>query len=247
MVRSLEDWNFLCQRNLRQAERNKLHERPQITGAVARQIIGGHPSCQQRHNAPFPIADRLYRALRWTTQVGLPWLLLGLLVCAPVVSAQVTGFDRHPVEIFGTVFLEGANRPMGDIIANIRSITGGPFDSVLTDWSGHSQVRGLDPGMYEIVVEEPGYEPVRETLRLYRTSPPLELHLRESNSSPVRRTDFTVSVREKATPRGQAWLPLSKGLSTSAANLPYRKSPGSKPRAVSLCQKRFPSDSHYLR
>src|SRR5216683_1929325 len=44
---------------------------------------------------------------------------------------------------------------------------------------------------------------------------------------------------EKTTPRTQAWLRLSKGLNPSAPNLPYRKSPGSKPRAVSLCQNDF--------
>jgi hypothetical protein len=41
---------------------------------------------------------------------------------------------------------------------------------------------------------------------------------------------------EKTTPPAQAWLPLSKGLSTCVPNLPYRESPGSKPRAVSVCQ-----------
>src|SRR5882762_7535600 len=185
VVRPLEHCNLLWQRKLRQAERNKLHEHPQIAGAVARQILRGRPSFQQRHNAPLAIAERLYKALRWTKQGGLPWLLLGLLVCTPIVRAQIAGFDRQPVEIFGTVFLEGANRPIGDIIVNIRSLVGGPFASFLTDRGGRFHVRGLDPGVYEIVVEEPGYEPVRETLRLYRTSPPLELHLRERNPSPV--------------------------------------------------------------
>jgi tetratricopeptide (TPR) repeat protein len=140
-----------------------------------------------------------------------------LLVCAPVVRAQVAGFDRQAVEIFGTVFLEGANRPIGDIIVNIRSLTGGPFASFPTDWTGRFQVRGLDPGVYEIVVEEPGYEPVRETLRLYGPSPPLELHLRESHSSPVWRTDYAVSVRELRIP-GKARNAFEKGLERLAKN-----------------------------
>ncbi len=218
MVRHLEHCNLLWPRKLRQAERNKLHERPQITGAEARQILRGHPSCQQRHNAPFPIADRLYRVLRWTKQGGLPWLLLGLLVCAPIVRAQITGFDRQPVEIFGTVFLEGANRPIGDIIVNIRSLTGGPFVSVLTDWSGRFHMRGLNSGVYEIVVEEAGYEPIRETLQLLRgPSPPLELYLKTGNSSPVRRTDYAVSVRELRIPV-KARNAFEKGLERLAKN-----------------------------
>jgi len=158
--------------------------------------------------------------LRWTKQGGLPWLLLGLLVCAPVVRAQVAGFDRQPVEIFGTVFLEGTNRPIGDIIVNIRSLTGGPFASFLTDWSGRFQVRGLDPGRYEIVVEEPGYEPTRETLQLLRgPSPPLELYLKAGNSSPARRTDYAVSVRELRIP-GKARNAFEKGLERLAKNDP---------------------------
>jgi tetratricopeptide (TPR) repeat protein len=148
--------------------------------------------------------------------------LLGLLVCAPIVHAQIAGFDRQPVEIFGTVFVERGNRPIADIIVNIRSLTGGPFASVLTDWSGRFQVRGLNPGMYEIVVEEAGYEPIRETLQLVRgPSPPLELPLRESNPSPVRRTDYAVSVRELRIP-GKARNAFEKGLERLANNDPVR-------------------------
>jgi Tfp pilus assembly protein PilF len=220
VVRPLEHCNLLWQRKLRRAERNKLHERPQITGAVARQILRGHPSCQQRHNAPFPIADKLYKALRWTKQGGLPWLLLGLLVCAPIVHAQIAGFDRQPVEILGTVFVEAGNSPIDGAIVNIRSLAGGPFISVLTDWSGRFQVRGLNPGMYEIVVEEAGYEPTRETLQLLRgPSPPLELYLKASNPSPVRRTEYAVSVRELRIP-GKARNAFEKGLERLAKNDP---------------------------
>src|SRR5713101_1587562 len=192
VVRPLEHWNLLWQRKLRHAQRNKLHEHPQITGAVARQILRGHASCQQGHKAPFPIADRLYRVLRWTKPGSLPWLLLSLLVCTPIVRAQVAGFDKEAIEILGTVFAEAGNRPIDGAIVNIRSVTGGPFVSILTDWSGRFEARGLDPGMYEIAVEEPGYEPVRETLRLDGPSPPLELHLKASNPSPVWRTNYAV-------------------------------------------------------
>jgi len=218
MVRPLEHWNLLWQRKLRHAERNKLHKHPQITGAVAPQILRGHSSGQQRHNAPLAIADRLYRALRWTKQGGPPWLLLGLLVCTPIARAQIAGFDSQAGEIFGTVFVERDNRPIGGVIVNIRSLTGGPFVSVLTDWSGHFQVRGLNPGMYEIVVEEAGYEPTRETLQLLREpSPPLELYLKAGNSSPVRRTDYAVSVRELRIPV-KARNAFEKGLERLAKN-----------------------------
>src|SRR5260370_15832004 len=129
VVGRLEHRSLLWQRKLRHTERNKLHEHPQITGVVARQMLRSHSFYQLRHNAPFPIAASLYRVLRWTLQVCLPWLLLGLLVCTPIVRAQIAGFDRQAVEILGTVFVEVGNRPMGGVIVNIRSLTGGPVTS----------------------------------------------------------------------------------------------------------------------
>lgn len=106
----------------------------------------------------------------------------------------------------------GGNRPIDGAIVNIRSVTGGPFVSILTDWSGRFQARGPDPGMYEIAVEEPSYEPTRLTLQLPRgPSRPLELYLKASNPSPVRRTDYTVSVRELRIPM-KARNTFEKGL-----------------------------------
>ena len=140
-----------------------------------------------------------------------------LLVCAPLVRAQIAGFDSQAGEILGTVFVEGSNRPIGGVIVNIRSLTKGPFVNVLTDWSGGFQARGLNAGVYEIVVEEPGYEPARETLQLYGPSPPLALHLRASNPSLVRRTDYAVSVRELRIPP-KARNAFEKGLERLAKN-----------------------------
>jgi tetratricopeptide (TPR) repeat protein len=156
--------------------------------------------------------------LRWTKPGSLPWLLLSLLVCTPIVRAQIAGFDRQAVEIFGTVFAEASDRPIDGAMVNIRSLTGGPFASVLTDWNGHFQVRGLNPGMYEIVMEEAGYKPTRETLQLPRgPSPPLELYLKASNASPVRRTDYAVSVRQLRIPI-KARNAFDKGLQRLAKN-----------------------------
>ena len=217
VVQRLEHWNLLCQPRPWQAERSKLQEHPQITGAVARQILRGHSGCQQRHNVPLPITERLYRALRWTKRGGLPWLLLGLLVCPPIVRAQIAGFDRQAVEVFGTVLMEGGNRPIGGALVSIRSLPGGAFVSVLTDGSGRFQLRGLDPGMFEIIVEEPGYEPVRETLRLNGPASPLELHVRASKPSPLRQTDYAVSVRELRIPV-RARDAFEKGLERLAKN-----------------------------
>lgn len=216
-MRRLEHWSLFWQRKLRQAERNRLHQNPQITYGVAWQILRGHCRCQQRHNPPLAITERFYRALRWTKQGGLPWLLLGLLVCTPIARAQMASSVRQAVEIFGTVFVEGGSRPIDGVIVNIRSLTGGAFTSVLTDWSGRFHVQGLNPGTYEIVVEEAGYEPTQETVQFYGPSPRLELYLKASNPSPVPRTDYAVSVRELRIP-GKARNAFEKGLERLSKN-----------------------------
>jgi len=96
VVRRLEHWSPLWQRKLPQAQRNKLREQPRIIAAPTRQILRGPASCRERHNAPLPIADRLYRVLRWTKPGSLPWVLLSLLVCTPVVRAQVSNPSAVP-------------------------------------------------------------------------------------------------------------------------------------------------------
>jgi tetratricopeptide (TPR) repeat protein len=217
VVRGREQRNLLWQQKLRQAARKELHEHPQITGEVAGQILRGHSFCEQRRNIPLPTADRLYRALRWAKQGGLPWLLLGLLVCTPIVRAQTAGFDRQVVEIVGTVVAQAGNRPIGGVIVSIRALTGGPFASVLTDSNGHFQVRGLNSGMYEIIVEEAGYEPTRETMQLQGSSPPLEIYLKASRPSPTQGRDYAVSVRELRIP-GKARNAYQQGLERLAKN-----------------------------
>jgi len=114
--------------------------------------------------------------------------------------------------------VEADNRPIDGALVNIRSLIGGPLVSVLTDWSGRFEARELDPGMYEIAVEEPSYQPTRVTLQLLRgPSPPLELYLKASNPSLVRQTDYAVSVRELRIP-GKGRNAFEKGLQRLAKN-----------------------------
>jgi tetratricopeptide (TPR) repeat protein len=106
---------------------------------------------------------------------------------------------------------------MGGVIVNIRSLAGGPFVSALTDWRGHFQVPGLNPGEYEIVVQEAGYETTRETLQLHGPSPPLEFYLKPSKPSPAPSRDYSVSVRELRIPE-KAHNAFEKGLERLTKN-----------------------------
>ena len=212
MVQRIEHRCLFWQWKLTHAQRNTLRNQTELIAAATRQILRRSATCRQRHNSPLPIADRIYRVVRWTKQGSLVWLLLCLLVCTSGVRAQIDSFDRQTVEIFGTVFAETGNRPVEGAIVNIRLDTGGTFVSVLTDWSGRFRVQRLEPGAYEIFVEEPNYEPAHVTLQLPRgPSPPLELSLKSSNRSLVRRTDYAISVRELKIPM-QARNAFEKGL-----------------------------------
>jgi tetratricopeptide (TPR) repeat protein len=137
--------------------------------------------------------------------------VLGFFLCAPIVCAQLAGPVQQTVEVFGTVLLGVGDQPISGVIVSVRPVAGGPFASVLTDSSGHFQMRGLAPGNYEIVLEEAGYEPTRASLHLYGPSQPLELYLRVSNPSPRRRADYAVSVRELRIP-AKARNALQSGL-----------------------------------
>lgn len=199
MLRRPEPRNVFTYWEPPQAVRSNLHAHLRIRDALARQIPR-RQSLSQRPNTPLPVAGRFYRALRWTTPRGLPGPLLGLLVCTPVVRAQIDASDRQAVEISGTVFAQQENLPMGSVIVNIRSITGETVTSVLTDGSGYFQVPGLNPGKYEIVLQEAGYEPAQKTLQLSGPSPPLQLFLKKSNPSPAPPRDYSISVRELRIP-----------------------------------------------
>lgn len=110
------------------------------------------------------------------------------------------GSNRQAVDISGTVFTEQGNLPMGSVIVNIGSLTGETVISVLTDGRGYFQVPGLNPGKYEIVLQEAGYEPAQKTLQLSGPSPALQLFLKESNRSAASPKDYSISVRELRIP-----------------------------------------------
>jgi tetratricopeptide (TPR) repeat protein len=85
----------------------------------------------------------------------------------------------------------------------------------LTDYDGHFEVRGLVPGVYEVSVEEAGYETLRSKVQLDGPSTKIELHLISSQSSQTLRNAYTVSVRELKIP-DKAKSEYRKGLESLA-------------------------------
>src|SRR6266852_2454893 len=136
-------------------------------------------------------------------RVGLlPIILLNLALLAwiPSAEAQVSNFETTSGKISGIVLLQADGRPAGQVLVNLRSDSAGISRRVLTDFEGRFEVRSLPPSTYEILVEEPGYEPSRTSAQLTGSSSELVLYRRPFKFSETHRNDYMVSVRELKIP-----------------------------------------------
>ena len=148
----------------------------------------------------------------------LPILLLisGLLVArAPVAKAQAANYEPGEGIISGTVLLRTNNRPASQVAVKLKSHVAGIFRSVLTDLEGHFEVRSLPPSTYEIVVDEPGYEPAQTSARLDGASSKLVLYLNPPATAHNERSSYTVSTRELKIP-SKARNEYAKGMGSLA-------------------------------
>jgi tetratricopeptide (TPR) repeat protein len=159
-------------------------------------------------------------AKKWALVAAiLSFVLLNLaeMIWAPTAQAQTSSFQpSSAVEpgdgtISGTVLLKAGNRPASQVAVKLRSHTAGIFRSVLTDLEGHFTVHSLPPSTYEIVVDEPGYEPAQTSAQLDGASPNLVLYLKPADSQPAERSRYTVSARELGIP-SKAQREYQKGL-----------------------------------
>lgn len=148
-----------------------------------------------------------------------PWaglLSIVLVNCAvaswaPIANAQVSHFVKAEGAISGSVFLEANGRPASQVSVRLGSHSAGGFQRVLTNYEGQFEVQGLNPGTYEIVVEEPGYEPARIMTRLEGALAKVVLRLKPSRAAQVPHNEYAVSVRELKIP-GKAQSEYEKGL-----------------------------------
>ena len=143
----------------------------------------------------------------------LPILFLNMsaTVWAPLADAQAPPAEQTEGKISGTVLLKAGNRPASQVAVKLKSHAAGIFRSVLTDFAGHFEVRSLPPSTYEIVVDEPGYEPAQTSAQLDGSASNLVLYLNSSNLPSTGRNHYTVSARELKIP-GKARGEYEKGL-----------------------------------
>jgi hypothetical protein len=140
---------------------------------------------------------------KWLPRAGflaILFLNISAMVWAPMAKAQESDTEQMTGTISGTVMLKTSNRPAGQVAVRLKSHVAGVFRSVLTDLEGHFEVRSLPPSTYEIVVDEPGYEPTQTSARLDGSSSKLVLYLNSSNTAPKERNSYTVSARELKIP-----------------------------------------------
>jgi tetratricopeptide (TPR) repeat protein len=155
---------------------------------------------------------------KWLPRAGflaILFLNMSAMVWAPMAKAQESDTEQMTGTISGTVMLKTSNRPAGQVAVRLKSHVAGIFRSVLTDLEGHFEVRSLPPSTYEIVVDEPGYEPTQTSARLDGSSSKLVLYLNSSNTAPKEQNSYTVSARELRIP-GKARHEYEKGLGSLA-------------------------------
>src|SRR6266481_5194081 len=147
------------------------------------------------------------------------FLNISLMAWAPMAmaQAQLPTDEQAGGKISGTVLLKKENRPASQVAVKLKSHAAGIFRSVLTDLEGHFEVRSLPPSTYEIVVDEPGYEPTQTSAQVDGTASKLVLYLNSSNLRPAERNSYTVSARELKIP-DKARKEYIKGLGSFGKN-----------------------------
>jgi len=143
------------------------------------------------------------------------FLNFALLACAARVCGQDSATPSPEGTISGIVSAQDASHPASQVALSLKSHEAGVFRSILTDYDGRFEVRGLPPGVYEISVEEQGYDPFWTTARLEGPSLKLELQLAAPPSLPSPNNPYAVSVRELKIP-DNAHQEFNKGLERMA-------------------------------
>ena len=121
-------------------------------------------------------------------------------------------------------------------MVEVRLSTGTPVAAVYTDGRGDFQFDQLPSGRYTVVVNEPGYEPVQESVEAgFVSGQGLTIYLRKTNFAPSGSSGDVVSVRELSIP-GKAHNAYQKGLERMA-----KKDPAGSLRHFQRAAAAFPS------
>jgi tetratricopeptide (TPR) repeat protein len=124
-------------------------------------------------------------------------------------------FGRHTGEIMGTVYLNRSGEPAPQVSVNIRSLSSGMVQTVLTDFDGRFDLSQIPLGTYEVSSSEKGYGFATTVAQV--SFFPAEVTLYLNSSLPHRANSYTVSVRELSIPP-KAQNEYNRGLELLAKN-----------------------------
>ena len=158
-------------------------------------------------------------------------LALALLLAHPARTQGTPSTPTAPTRTFyisGSVRDSETVRPIEMIRVDLRKITGETVSTSFTRSNGEFVFTGLPNGLYIIVVEERGYEPIRESIEILNSSRNgVAVFLKKPLEFPVNRhPGAVVSARELALPR-KALSAYQKGMDRlhdkkdPAGSIPY--------------------------
>ena len=114
--------------------------------------------------------------------------------------------------IQGSVRKEEGNQTVEMVKVDLKKLTGEVVSTAFTRSNGEFEFRGLPPGTYYLVVEEKGYEPIRENIEITVGSRPgVYLFLKRPLEVQTREPGSTVSAHELSMP-AKARQAMKKGM-----------------------------------
>ena len=109
-------------------------------------------------------------------------------------------FGGRSGRIIGTVYLNRRGEPASQILVNIRSMTSGMSQTVLTDYSGHFELRQIPSGSYEVSAAEHGLGFASTVAQVSMFPSEVTLYLNSSSAPPRGENPYTVSTHELKIP-----------------------------------------------
>ena len=157
---------------------------------------------------------------------------VGAVICAPL-AAQDSPLSSPSIptrrnrsarySIRGTLRDAASTRQLEGIKVELRQLGGAAVATVLTGVSGDFAFNDIGSGLYEIDVDELGYEPFHQQVSVADSVLDLQISLRKLSTTHGESAGPTVSVRELSIPRKAHEL-MQKGLMLFYQNRDYRGS-----------------------
>lgn len=156
--------------------------------------------------------------------VSISFLIAAMFSFTSPAHAQDPNFDvpssstfrGRNGQIMGTVYLNRRAQPASQVLVNIRSMTSGRTQAVLTDLAGHFELREIPPGSYEVSASERGLGFASATTDVGTFPAEVTLYLNSSSSAPPRgESPYVVSTHELRIPQ-KAQDEYSRGMDLMA-------------------------------